>query len=67
MEIGELGCYLFVACVAATLLEHPTSVVRQFVSSELARRSLMGPAMGATSSAIVMSPWGKRSGGIMVQ
>ena len=63
MEVGELGWYLFVACVVATLLQHPASIVRQFVSSSLARRGLMGLAMGATAIAIVMSPWGKRSGG----
>jgi aquaporin Z len=63
MEVGELGWYLFVACVVATLLQHPASIVRQFVSSSLARRGLMGLAMGATAIAVVMSPWGKRSGG----
>jgi aquaporin Z len=63
MEVGELGWYLFVACVVATLLQHPASIVRQFVSSSLARRCLMGLAMGGTAIAIVTSPWGKRSGG----
>jgi aquaporin Z len=63
MEVGEVGCYLFVVCVVVTLLQHPASSVRQFVSSSLARRGLMGLAMGATAIAIVMSPWGKRSGG----
>lgn len=63
MEVGEVGCYLFAACVFTTLLQHPASIVRQFVSSRLARRGLMGPAMGATTIAIVMSRWGKRSGG----
>ena len=63
MEVGELGCYLFAACAATTLLQHPASVVRQFISSGVARRALMGLAMGTTTIAIVMSPWGKRSGG----
>jgi aquaporin Z len=63
MEVAELGSYLFVACVFATLLQHPASVMREFVSSSLARRALMGLAMGATAIAIVTSPWGKRSGG----
>jgi aquaporin Z len=63
MEVGELGLYLCVACLIATLLEHPASIVRQFVSSSLARRAMMGLAMGATAIAIVTSPWGKRSGG----
>src|SRR3954454_13552781 len=63
MEVGELGWYLFVACVLATLLQHPASIVRLSISSGLTRRALMGLAMGATAIAIVMSPWGKRSGG----
>ena len=63
MEVGELGCYLFVACVLTTLLQHPASIVRQSISSNVARRALMGLAMGAATSAIVISPWGKRSGG----
>ena len=63
MEVGELGWYLFVACALTTLLRHPSSIVRQFVSSSLARRGLMGLVMGATAIAIVISPWGKRSGG----
>jgi len=63
MEVGEVGCYVFVACVIATLLQHPASIVRQTISSDVARRALMGLAMGATAIAIVMSPWGKRSGG----
>jgi aquaporin Z len=63
MEVGELGCYLFAACAFTTSLQHPASIVRQVVSSQLARRGLMRPAMGVTAIAIVMSPWGKRSGG----
>jgi len=63
MEVGEVGCYLFVACVVATLLQHPESIIRQSISSGIARRALMGLTMGATAIAIVMSPWGKRSGG----
>jgi aquaporin Z len=63
MEVGELGLYLFVACVVATLLEHPASIVRQSIFNGVARRALMGLVMGATAIAIVISPWGKRSGG----
>src|SRR5712672_2300672 len=63
MEVGELGLYLFVACVVATLLEHPASIVRQSIASAVARRALMGLVMGATVTAIVISTWGKRSGG----
>jgi len=63
MEIGEVGCYLLAACVLTALLQHPASIVLQVVSNNLARRALMGLLMGATTIAIVMSPWGKRSGG----
>jgi aquaporin Z len=63
MEVGELGLYVFVACVVTTLLDHPASVVRQSISSGVARRALMGLLMGATAIAIVISRWGKRSGG----
>jgi aquaporin Z len=63
MEVGEMGCYLFVACVLATLLQHPASIVRHSISSDVVRRVLMGLVMGTTAIAIVMSPWGKRSGG----
>lgn len=63
MEVGEVACYLFVACAITTLLEHPASIVRQSISSSLARRALMGLSMGTAAIAIVMSPWGKRSGG----
>jgi aquaporin Z len=63
MEVGAVGCYLIVACVVTTLLQHPASIVQQSISSGVARRALMGLAMGTTAIAIVMSPWGKRSGG----
>jgi aquaporin Z len=63
MELGELGLYMFVTCVVATLLQHPASPVRHLIASAAARRELMGVAMGLTIVAIVMSPWGKQSGG----
>jgi aquaporin Z len=62
MEVGEMGLYLLVACLAATLLQHPASIVGQSISSGVARRALMGLVMGTTAIAIVISPWGKRSG-----
>jgi len=63
MEAGEVSLYLFFACAFATLLQHPGSPVRHFVVSGLIRRVLYGFAMGATVIAIVMTPWGKQSGG----
>ncbi len=63
MEPGELGLYMFLACALATLLQHPASPVRHFISSSLARRALYGLAMGSTVIGIVTTPWGKQSGG----
>jgi aquaporin Z len=62
MEAGELGVYIFFACVFATLLRHPASAVRQVIVDDVFRRMLLGLAMGATLIAIVSSPWGKQSG-----
>src|SRR5580658_7217048 len=62
MEAGESGFYLFSACAVATLLWHPTSPVQPYLATETVRRMLMGLAMGATTIAIVLSPWGKQSG-----
>ncbi len=63
MEAGELGLYMFFACAFATLLQHPGSPVRHFIDSSLARRALYGLAMGSTVIGIVLTPWGKQSGG----
>jgi aquaporin Z len=63
MEAAEVALYLFLRCVFASLLLYPASPVRHFVGSAVALRELMGLAIGATVIAIVVSPWGKRSGG----
>lgn len=63
MEAVELGLYLFSACAFSTLLWHPASPVPHVIMGGLSRRALMGLAMGATIVAIVLSPWGKQSGG----
>src|SRR5215469_935091 len=63
MEAAELGLYMFLTCSFATLLQHPASPVRHFIPNVIARRAVMGLAMGLTIVAIVMSPWGKQSGG----
>ena len=62
MEAGELGLFMLSACVFATLLQHPASLIRHFIGSDVLRRAVMGIAMGTTAVAIVMSPWGKQSG-----
>jgi aquaporin Z len=62
MEAAELGAFMLSACVFTVLLEHPASPVCAAVGNALARRALIGAAMGATAIAIVYSPWGRRSG-----
>jgi len=63
MAAAEVGLYLFLTCIFASLLLHPASPVRHFINSTTGRRALMGLAVGATVVAIVVSPWGKQSGG----
>jgi aquaporin Z len=63
MEAGELALYLFLVCAFVTVLQHPASPVRQLIVSALLRRLLMGLAMAAVVIAIVLTPWGKQSGG----
>jgi aquaporin Z len=63
MEAGEMGLYMFFTCAFATLLRHPASPVRHVIVSAILRRALMGFAIGATVLAIIMTPWGKQSGG----
>ena len=63
MEAGEMSLYMFCTCSFATLLQHPASPVRHFFISGIVRRALMGLAIGATVMALIMSPWGKQSGG----
>lgn len=62
MEAAGLGFFMISASVFATILEHPSSPIRQAISTPGARRLFMGIAMGLTASAIIYSPWGKQSG-----
>src|SRR5262249_29852807 len=63
MEAAEVAVYLFLTCMFASLLLDPASPVHQFISNTVGLRALMGIAVGTTVVAIVMSPWGKQSGG----
>jgi aquaporin Z len=63
MEAAEVALYLFLTCFFAGLLLSPTSPIRSVLVSPIGLRALMGLAVGATVVAIVMSPWGQRSGG----
>ena len=62
MEAALLGLFMISACAFTVLLEHPSSPARAILPAALARRALMGLAMGATAVAIIYSSWGKRSG-----
>jgi aquaporin Z len=62
IEAAGLGLFMLVACVFGTLLGHPGSPVVLAVPDPLARRALMGLAMGLTAMGLIYSPWGRRSG-----
>jgi aquaporin Z len=63
MEFAEMGLYLFCTCIFATLLQHPASPIRHLLSNSIVRRACFGISVGATIVAIVLTPWGKQSGG----
>jgi len=62
MEGLGLGLFMISACAFGALLGHPGSPVVRALPSALARRALMGLAMGSTAVALIHSPWGRRSG-----
>jgi len=62
MEAAGLGLFMLSAAAFATLLEHPSSPVRQAVPDAFVRRLLMGLAMGSTAIALIYSAIGARSG-----
>jgi aquaporin Z len=62
IEAAGLGLFMLAACAFGTLLGHPASPVVQAIPAPLARRALMGGAMGLTAVTLIYSPWGRRSG-----
>lgn len=64
-EALSLGIFMVSAATFAVLLEHPASPIHDAIASPLARRTLMGAAMGLTAVALIHSPWGRRSGAHM--
>jgi aquaporin Z len=62
IEAAGLGFFMISACLFGTILEHPSSPIRQAITDPLLRRVLMGLAMGLTAITIIYSPWGKQSG-----
>ena len=63
MEFTEMGLCLFFTCIFATLLQHPSSPLRHLLANNLVRRACFGISVGVTTAAIVLTPWGKQSGG----
>jgi aquaporin Z len=63
MEAGESASYMLLVCTFATLLLHPISPLSHLIHSRLYRRALMGLLVGSAVVAIVLTPWGKQSGG----
>lgn len=61
-EALGLGVFMVSACAFGVFLFHPASPAVQGMPSPLARRALMGLAMGATLLGNVHAPWGRRSG-----
>ena len=62
IEAAGLGIFMLAACAFGTLLGHPASPVVQALPAPLPRRALMGVVMGLTATALIYSPWGRRSG-----
>jgi aquaporin Z len=62
MEAWGLGVFMISACVFTVLVNHPASPLQPGIEDPLARRALIGLAMGTTAVAIITSPWGRRSG-----
>jgi aquaporin Z len=65
IEATLLGLFMLSASAFGVLLEHPSSPARLALTDPLARRALMGLAMGLTAVVLIYSPLGKRSGAHM--
>ncbi|MEP6688494.1 MAG: aquaporin, partial [Gemmatimonadales bacterium] len=62
MEAALLGGFMVSACLFSVLLFHPDGRMAHLLPNPLARRALMGVAMGSTAIALTYSAWGKQSG-----
>jgi aquaporin Z len=62
MEGAGVGVLVIAACTFAMLWFHPESPIAEVVQDVVARRFLMGVAMGSTAIFLVFSAWGKQSG-----
>jgi aquaporin Z len=62
IEGGYVFLLLFAACAYASALEYPGSPVHEAIPDRANRRVLMGVLMGTTLTALIYSPWGRRTG-----
>jgi aquaporin Z len=63
IEAAGLGLFMVAAGVAWTLLDDPGWPLAAFFAPRpILQRALMGLAMGGTATALIYSPWGRRSG-----
>jgi aquaporin Z len=62
MEAALLGFYMMSAGIFSVLLHTSRSPIGSWVHPRFLRDLLYGAAMGATSIALVYSPWGRRTG-----
>ncbi len=65
IEAACLATFMVSAATMTVVIQHPASPLRAFVDEAIARRVLMGVAMGLTAAGIIYSPWGRRSGAHM--
>jgi len=65
IEAWALGMFMVSAGVFTTLLEAPSSPLRQAIADGNLRRAIVGVVMGLTAVALIYSPWGQRSGAHM--
>ena len=62
MEAGELGLFMVLVGIFATLLYADASPVPTWIPDLFLRGVVMGVIVGITAISIIYSPWGKRSG-----
>src|SRR5260370_33236886 len=55
MEVAEMGLYLFLTCLFATLLQHPASPIRHIIPNGILCRAVIGASVCATVFAIAMT------------
>ncbi len=65
MDGALLGVFMLSAASFGVVLFHPESFIARRIPSPLARRVIMGIAMGVTAMVLIYGPWGRASGAHM--